>query len=77
MWDEGRPGDYMRVLAEDGSTMWLAVRTPDGHDGTVRTHTITDESDGTITVSPSVLCTKADHGHDWHGYLERGVWREV
>ncbi len=38
-------------------------------------HEVIEHEDGTITVSPSILVT----GHDgqWHGYLERGVWREV
>jgi hypothetical protein len=39
-------------------------------------HTIVEHEDGTITVSPSILVT-GSHGKQWHGYLERGVWREV
>ena len=38
-------------------------------------HTITEHEDGTITVSPSILFQS--HKGTWHGYLERGVWREV
>ena len=38
-------------------------------------HTITEHEDGTITVSPSILFES--HKGTWHGYLERGVWREV
>lgn len=46
---------------------------------------ITENADATLTASPSI----AIEGHDpavdapgevhqfWHGYLERGVWREV
>jgi hypothetical protein len=44
--------------------------------GNLRNHEVTEHEDGTITVSPSILCT----GHfdkQWHGYLERGVWRKV
>lgn len=44
--------------------------------GSLLKHTVTEHEDGTITVSPSILCT----GHlekQWHGYLERGIWREV
>jgi hypothetical protein len=41
-------------------------------------HTITEHEDGTITVSPSILCGPvADIIKAWHGYLERGVWREA
>jgi hypothetical protein len=29
--------------------------------------------DGSVTTSPSIL----DHDSGWHGYLERGVWRQV
>ncbi len=39
-------------------------------------HTIVEHEDGTITVSPSILCT-GHHGATWHGYLEHGVWREI
>lgn len=34
------------------------------------------QEDGTITVSPSILISHWE-GRSWHGYLERGVWREV
>ena len=42
-------------------------------------HQVIEHEDKTITVSPSILT----HGHyngehvSWHGYLERGIWREV
>ncbi len=39
-------------------------------------HIVVEHEDGTITVSPSILCTDT-HGIGWHGYIERGVWREV
>ena len=39
---------------------------------------ITEEADGTITVSPSIaVATSADGGNVWHGYLEHGQWRSV
>lgn len=38
-------------------------------------HKVTEHEDGTITVSPSILIATHDRG-SWHGYLERGVWRE-
>ncbi len=40
----------------------------------VHGHKVTEHEDGTITVSPSILITR--HDGQWHGYLERGVWRE-
>ena len=39
-------------------------------------HDVTEHEDGTITVAPSILITgRGDYG--WHGYLEKGVWREI
>ena len=42
-------------------------------------HQVVEHEDGTITVSPSILVslTYPDQHWEWHGYLERGVWREV
>lgn len=77
-WEEARqPGDYMVV--HSGEAKFLYVCFPDGFVGNCATpnHTFTEHGDGTVTVDPSILATLADHGHDWHGYLERGVWREV
>ena len=34
-------------------------------------HTIVENADGTITVSPSI---QVNFGARWHGYLKRGVW---
>lgn len=37
--------------------------------------------DGTLTLSPSILDSGGDSAKGipagWHGYLERGVWRQV
>lgn len=44
--------------------------------GALGNHDVVEHEDGTITVSPSILITRYD-GKQWHGYLERGVWREV
>lgn len=50
--------------------------------GTLTKHTVREHRDGTISVRPndgssnSILIT----GHareQWHGYIERGVWRRV
>lgn len=44
--------------------------------GSLGLHEVIEHEDGTITVSPSILIT-GHHGKQWHGYLERGVWRQV
>lgn len=53
---------------------WVA-RCPT-HDllANLKQHSVTHHEDGTITVSPSILCSSGKH--EYHGYLERGVWRE-
>jgi hypothetical protein len=55
-------------------------RPPGHHAGSFKQHEIVEHDDGTITVSPSILLTDYDDSGEkviWHGYLERGVWREV
>ena len=37
-------------------------------------HTCTLEANGMLTVSPSILCSNGRES--WHGFLEKGVWRE-
>lgn len=69
------PGEY--GLGDNGK--WW-VRAPIEGDlyliGSLTKHNVTVNEDGTITVSPSILITHWN-GTTWHGYLERGVWREV
>ena len=64
-----KPGDYARFKN------LLVFRAPNGLLGTIdgKIHVITEEADNTITVSPSILIKP----NEWHGYLEKGVWREV
>lgn len=53
-------------------------RPPGSHMGSLMAHTVTEHEDGTITVSPSILITYGDAENakfNWHGYLEKGVWR--
>lgn len=51
--------------------------------GTLLKHTVRELADGTATVAPgdgssnSILISGGGSGRSWHGYLERGVWREV
>lgn len=73
-------GDYGRVY-RDGGYIWMCC-TPGGHVGDLTKHSVTEFEDETITVSPSILITAPGHADPeiakgWHGYLERGVWREV
>lgn len=64
-------GDYGKNPVDNN---WYC-RPPKGHTGCLKEHNVTEHEDGTITVSPSILITEA--GQSWHGYLEKGVWREA
>jgi len=55
---------------------WHA-NAPGNHYGNLDNHTVTEHEDGTITVSPSILITDGENKTEWHGYLEKGVWRSV
>jgi hypothetical protein len=70
---EFRPGDFGQ-WANDAHH-WYA-RTPTGLLANLSAHHVEEHENGTITVSPSIL---VDRGKldEWHGYLERGVWRTV
>lgn len=67
---EGRP-----VTADHPWMLWQ-VRCPDGSSGCLspKLHNIVEHEDGTITVSPSIDCSKSRPG-TYHGFLERGMWR--
>lgn len=58
------PGDYGLYY----------IVTPNGLLGNISKHKVSVHEDGTITVSPSILVRMGEQS--WHGYLERGVWRE-
>lgn len=77
-WDL-EAGDYtVRVNADTGERVAWVV-TPNGH-GPARLEgwTLTEHEDGTITTSPSILAHPSGPMlPGWHGFLERGVWREV
>lgn len=69
-------GEYTRCERDD---RWYMV-PPDGVLCAIspRKHTVTEHNDGTITVSPSIRrFATHDAPREWHGYLERGVWRTV
>lgn len=78
------PGEYTR----DEAGHWHGC-TPNDYGCNLSAHDVIEHEDGTITVSPSILVSRGGR-HDeqgnlirdasfvelWHGYLERGVWRE-
>lgn len=72
--------EYALEMAEYGRNpegLWFCRVPATGFPtGGLYSHTVVEHEDGTITVSPSILST-GHHGKTWHGYLERGVWREV
>jgi hypothetical protein len=75
-WD--RPDDTMFEPGEYGKLSdgkWYCC--PPGTEllGGLANHEVVEHEDGTITVSPSILIR--GQGERWHGYLEKGVWREV
>ncbi|MDD3813297.1 MAG: hypothetical protein PHZ02_01515 [Desulfocapsaceae bacterium] len=65
-----KPGEYGK--RKDG--VWI-VRSPNGLCGDLCNHEVVEHDDRTITVSPSILIS--DGNQTYHGYLEKGVWREV
>lgn len=74
---EYEPGDYGRW-----GEYWFCRCPGEGPrrlTGHLGNHEVVEHEDGTITVSPSILTTARWAGVDqtWHGYLERGIWREV
>jgi hypothetical protein len=75
---EVRPGDYWKEA--DGSwVLWI----PGTHfiglfGGTHSAHIVTEHEDGTISLQGSIIIPSSFYlSERWHGYLERGVWREV
>jgi hypothetical protein len=76
--DEHQPGDYWQE--HDGSwVIWIPGTTFIGCIGEPYSrHTITEHEDGTITISPSILIDASVHPTiRWHGFLERGIWRQA
>jgi hypothetical protein len=72
------PGEYGK--AKDG-TWWIC--SPNGIHGRIKDSIwkIIEHEDGTITASPSILLNYPQAPTDcnppsWHGYLEKGVWKE-
>jgi hypothetical protein len=55
---------------------YYLARCPTGLCANLANHQVTENADGTITVSPSILVSDGQ-GDSWHGYLEKGIWRVV
>lgn len=82
VWD-GEPGGYF--LTEDRSILWVKVPSgesvrlpvregPDPGQNEPPVWGFTEESDGTITVTPSINVHSAPSVKGWHGFLRAGVW---
>lgn len=63
------PASYWQAV----NGVWY-VHPARGFHGNLSKHDVTEHEDGTITVSPSILINS--HEGSWHGFLERGVFRE-
>ena len=67
------PGEYGKL--SDGE--WYGVPPGTTLLAGMAKHTVVEHEDGTITVSPSILVTRPGTPDQWHGFLEKGIWREV
>ena len=67
------PGAYMK---DEPGEWWAHVPNSACAVGQLADHEVTEHEDGTITVAPSILMPARDGSPGYHGYLERGVWRE-
>lgn len=73
-----KPCDYGKWIENGVDHGWYA-ETPNGHGGNLNGHDLTVHPDGTLTVAPSIQVTWMVKGQEvelWHGYLEKGVWRD-
>ena len=69
-WSDYEPGDYWKLIDQNGKAKWY-IKDPNGQIGSIAKHTVVENGDGTITVSPSILA----HGPaPYHGWLQSGVW---
>ncbi len=68
------PGDY--ALARQGARLYFTLPNGGFASITRQLWSIDEQPDGSITVSPSIYYNRGEPD-EWHGYLERGVWRQV
>lgn len=81
-WTTAKVWDYGKMSHENGWYWYCVVPSEAPHDegvmfGDLTNHEVIEHEDKTITVSPSILIGAQTNKKPWHGYLERGVWREV
>lgn len=69
---ELQSGEYTCI---DGG--WYARVPSGGSIANLASHQIVEHEDSTITVSPSIEVNGYLPEHHWHGFLERGVWRDA
>ena len=69
------PGEFTQADYGTERKVYFA-KSPNGLLANLARHSITEHEDGTITVAPSILVRGGSGDGEWHGYLERGVWRE-
>jgi hypothetical protein len=69
-----KPGEYMKGPHHWWARVPINASFPKGAVANLAAHDVVEHVDGTISVSPSILVTG---GGSWHGFLERGIWREV
>jgi hypothetical protein len=85
---DGEPGVYW--LHEDGRDFWAKLphgricHLPVDPDQTFQdtqgpVWRVIEEPDGSLTIQPSIWMNQGRGGSrgEWHGFLERGVWRQV
>ena len=74
---EMQAGDYVKIIGAGypPHDIWYCM-TPNGYAGNLRRHTIVEHEDRSITVNPFILIRYPNGPELWHGYLERGVWKE-
>jgi len=79
-WPENL-GEYSKHQIEKQSgeknIVWFCIPPKAGIGcGSLSAHTVVEHEDSTITVSPSILFNADSRTSGWHGYLEKGIWRE-
>ncbi len=70
-----KPGEYGKWKG-----VWYARPPGDGdYLANLAGHNVSEHANGTITVQPSILVSLGMDVNSprWHGFLERGEWREA
>lgn len=68
-----KEGEYVCQKLDDQS--FFHGMCPNGLLCNLSSHNVIEHSDRTITVSPSILCSNGTE--TWHGFLEKGIWKQV